>query len=65
MLLNSEDKLTVNILVGEYDGSFTVGGRIVGVKEIKEKRAEINASTAVIAFIGLIVLFIGAIVLND
>jgi len=36
MLLNSKDNFVIEMLVSDFDGRVRVGGRIVGVKEIKD-----------------------------
>lgn len=35
-LLNENDSITIKVLVNQFDGNFSVGGRIIGVKEIRE-----------------------------
>jgi len=35
-LLNGNDSITIKVLVNQFDGNFSVGGRIIGVKEIRE-----------------------------
>jgi hypothetical protein len=44
ILLNSKDSFVVELLVSDFDGKVRVGGRIVGVKEIKDTRGGIPTS---------------------
>ncbi len=48
-LFNPDDSVTVNVLLGQFDGKINVEGRIVGVKEIKERtefsEARLNNAT--------------------
>jgi hypothetical protein len=42
ILFNSGDSITVRALLGQFDGKIIVDGRIVGVKEISEKKEKID-----------------------
>jgi len=43
-LLNSKDSFMIEVLVNGFDGEVRVGGRIVGVKEIKDVRGGLPTS---------------------
>jgi hypothetical protein len=42
LLLNPNDSLSIKTLISNFDGSFTVDGRIIGVRQITEYREKVS-----------------------
>jgi hypothetical protein len=63
-LMNAGDLITLKIIVTKYDGTFSIKGRLVGVKEIKEFGSRSLASiiwNTAFTILGIIIMAIAGI----